>query len=62
MLTVSMFLIGRKKSLGWLLYILASLGWVTVGIKLGLSAMVAWSALYALIGLVTWNRWKHART
>lgn len=62
MLTISMVLVGRKKSAGWLLYILASLGWIGVGFKLGLTAMVAWSSLYALIGVFTWVKWKNART
>lgn len=62
MFMLSMILVGRKKSSGWLLYILASLGWIVVGLKLDLTAMAVWSSLYALIGLVSWIRWKNART
>lgn len=62
MLTVSMILVGRKKSAGWLLYIVASLGWIWIGIELELTSMIAWSSLYALTGIYNWIKWKNVRT
>jgi len=58
MIATSMVLVGQKKSAGWLLYVMASAGWVCVGIKLELSSMVLWSLVFGLVGVMSWRRWK----
>ena len=57
-LVLGMVLISRRSAWGWALRLAGDLGWFSLGVALGLSSVMLWSAVFALIDFRGWQNWR----
>ena len=57
-LLAGLFLLSRKKTIGWLFRIIGDLFWVTVGFLLGMSAIWFWCLVFLCLDIYGYISWK----
>ena len=55
-LILGQWAVGRRYRWGWLVRIAGSLGWLAIGVHLGMSSIWLWSGCFALVDLLGWAR------
>lgn len=50
--------ITRRRAWGWALRLAGSLGWAVLGVDLGLSSVVLWSLIFAVVDARGWWAWR----
>lgn len=55
--TLGLFLIGKKKSIGWIFRIVGDLIWVGLGIQLVMSSIIIWEVVFISQALFFWSKW-----
>jgi hypothetical protein len=56
------WLIGRQCRIGWIAYFVGNLGWLALGIALGLQSVIFWSFVGCLLNVYNWHQWRKAPT
>lgn len=51
-------LLSQKRKIGWLFAVTADLGWVIVGLVIGLYSMVMWSLVFATMDFRGYLKWR----
>ena len=54
----AIFLLGNKNKFGFLVFMIASLSWVTFGIYVGSYAIVTGSSIFFIMHLRGWLKWR----
>lgn len=55
---VGMVLLSHRHSIGFVLRFIGELGWVTIGIVLGMTSIWSWGILFMLNDLYGFTKWK----
>jgi small neutral amino acid transporter SnatA (MarC family) len=61
-LIVGQLMVAKRSTAGWMVRILGSTGWAILGVFIGLSSIVIWSAVFALAdgyGYLKWRSHEH---
>ena len=58
LLLVGQLLITKKRKIGFLIRLVGELGWGVIGLALGMSSIVIWSLVFAVVEVVGWVRWR----
>lgn len=56
-LIIGQLLIIKRRRIGFLVRFAGELGWGWIGLKLGMSSIVIWSVIFAIVELTGWIRW-----
>lgn len=60
-LLCGVILLSRKKRIGWLVCIVAQIGWLALGVVMEITSIWAWSGVFVVWdGYGYWN-WKHGK-
>ncbi len=58
LLFMGTFLVGRKQTIGWVLYIVGDLIWLGIGWELRMSSIITWQAAFMILGIRNWYLWR----
>lgn len=62
-LFLGMYLLAKKKKVGWFFRFVGELGWTSLGLALGLSSIVIWGIIFMVIDAFGYYHWrKHENT
>lgn len=62
LLFIGIILIGRKRIEGWIFRFIGEAIWIILGIKLGLTSIWMWGAVFLIVECYNYYRWKHDKT
>jgi len=58
LLMVSLYLLGKKKRVGWLVGIFGNLAWMIVGLRIEMTSLLFVGFVMALFNVKGWIEWK----
>jgi hypothetical protein len=61
LLFIGMLLLGGRHPLGWALRLAGELGWVAIGVTLGLTSIWVWGLLFCVVDFRNWRKWNDRR-
>lgn len=52
-----MLFLRANKKIGWILRLIGEVGWIGIGIKLGLTSVWVWGILFAVVDVLAYLKW-----
>lgn len=58
LLALGMVLLARKSRWGWVLRFAGEIGWIAIGLEMGMSSMWTWGALFLVMDVYGYVNWR----
>ena len=55
---VGLILLARQNNYGWIVKLVGDLGWVGLGIAMGMSSIIVWGSLFVILDIAGWEKWR----